>query len=166
MKGKAFFILLLIGIIFGTNSAYAATHYVLGKSSVDGTVIAWGGTTTYSSQCASAMATWNALGKISITPDTVWTIEDLTFIDVNSTSSWYAWYGLWNQRLGSDALYLNKSSTYMGSLTSAKQQSVCTHELGHSLGLAHSIINNVMYKYSWDTSLGKQDKSDYSYLYP
>lgn len=153
-----------MALFFMGTSAQAATHYLLGKSSVDGSVIAWGGSTTYASQCASGTATWNALGKISITPDTIWTIQDLTYIDVNSTASWYSWYGLWNQRVGSDALYLNKA--FMGSLTSAKQQSVCTHELGHSLGLAHSIITNVMYVYSWDTALGAQDKSDYSYLYP
>jgi hypothetical protein len=131
---------------------------------VDGSVIAWGGTTTYSSQCSSAISTWNVLGEISITPDTIWTIQDLSFKDVNSTSSWYAWYAKWYQRSGDDVLYLNKA--FMGSLSSNQKQSICTHELGHSLGLAHSIINYVMYATSWDTSLGSQDQSDYSYLYP
>jgi hypothetical protein len=136
-----------------------------GKSSVDGKEIAWGGTTTYSSQCASAIATWNARGKISITPDTIWTVEDLTFVDVNSTASWYKWNGLWQQNTYADYLYQNKA--YMASMSSAYQQNVCTHELGHALGLAHSIAANVMYSYSTSTTaLGTQDKSDYSYLYP
>ncbi len=156
--------MVLFSFFFSGLSVDAATRYLSGKSSVDGTKIAWGGTTTYSSQCSSAISTWNALGKINITPDTIYTIEDLTFKEVNSTASWYAWYGNWTQRVGADALYLNKA--YMGSLSSSAKQSVCTHELGHSLGLAHSIINNVMYASSWDTALGTHDKSDYSSLYP
>lgn len=140
----------------------AATHYVTGTSSVDGSEIAWGGSTTYSSQCSSGISTWNALGKINITPDTIWTIQDLTFSDVNFRS--YTWYASWQQRSGADSIYLN--TYYSASLSSSQKQSVCTHELGHSLGLAHSIINNVMFASSWDTTLGSQDRSDYSYLYP
>ena len=164
MKSGSWIALIVIFSLFYSDAAQAATTYLQGYSAVDGTAIEWGGTTTYATQCSSAISTWNARGKINITPDTIWTLEDLTFSDVNSTASWYNWYGKYQQRTGADALWLNKA--YMGSLSSTKKQSVCTHELGHSLGLAHSIINNVMYATSWDTALGTQDKSDYSSLYP
>jgi len=161
-KNKILLILPAAFIFLVISNAQAATHYVSGKSSVDGRIIAWGGTTAYSSQCSSAISTWNALRKISITPDTVWTVEDLTFIDVSSR--YYSWYGAWEQRTLSDALWIN--TYYSSSLSSSQKQSVCTHELGHSLGLAHSISGNVMYAFSWSTALGSQDRSDYSYLYP
>lgn len=154
--------LILAGILLFAQSIFAAT-YLSGTSSVDGKVIAWGGKTTYSSACSSAMSTWNALKKISITPDTIWTIEDMTYKDTSYKI--YSWYGAWEYNSsGADKLWMNTYNS--ASLSSGQLQSVCTHELGHALGLAHSIINNVMYAYSWDTALGSQDKSDYSYLYP
>lgn len=156
--------IVVVSLAFAGFPADAATHYLLGKSSVDGTEIAWGGSTTYSSQCASAISVWNAMGKISITPDTIWTVEDLTFSDVDSSSFLYRWAGYWKDNVGADNLYLNKY--YMKSESSTGKQSVCEHELGHSLGLAHSISGNVMYSSSGLTTLGTQDKSDYSYLYP
>lgn len=147
-------------------SVKAATHYLLGYSAVDSMEIAWGGSTTYSSQFSSAVSTWNALGKVNITPDTVWTIEDLTVSDVNSSSgAWSGVTGLYTNRSGADRLQLNKY--YLGSNTSSQRQNTCTHELGHALGLAHSSSGNIMYyAQSSQTSLGSQDTSDYSYLYP
>lgn len=162
MRWRWYLASLLVGLSLTTGTAHSATHYLSGKSSVDGSEIAWGGKTTYAAQCALGTTVWNALGKISITPDTAWTIEDLTYIDTSSRI--YTWYAAWGQRVGSDGLWMN---TYNSSgLTATKLQSVCTHELGHALGLDHSIVGNVMYKYSWDIILGAQDTSDYSYLYP
>lgn len=164
MRGKRIFFTVFVLCVLIVHSTSAATHYVSGISSVDGTIIAWGGTTAYATQCAFAMSTWNALGKISITPDTVWVIEDLKFKDIDSSSFLYRWAASWQQNIGADYLYLNKY--YMKSETSTGKQSICTHELGHALGLAHSIIANVMYASPTITTLGSQDKSDYSYLYP
>ena len=153
---------LLIVMSFGAEPALATTHYVSGTSSVDGSIIAWGGTTTYASQCSSARGTWNALGKINITPDTFWTIEDLTYKDTSSRL--YYWNGLWQQNFGADYIWLH---TYnMSGYSYSDVQGVCTHEMGHALGLSHSIWGNVMYSNSVRTTLGSQDTSDYSYLYP
>lgn len=154
--------ILLLGLFFWAPILDAATHYVSGVSSVDGSIIAWGGTTTYSSQCSSGRSTWNALGKISITPDTIWTIEDLTYKDTSSRL--YYWNGLWQQNFGADYVWLH---TYnMRGYSFNDVQGVCTHEMGHALGLSHSIWGNVMYSSSVRTTLGAQDTSDYSYLYP
>lgn len=35
----------------------------------------------------------------------------------------------------------------MDNFTSAQKQNVCTHELGHALGLAHNAKGDVMYAY-------------------
>ncbi len=155
----------LIGSICGVTTTFAA-HYVTGYSSVDGNEIAWGGSTIYSTEWTSAISTWNALGKVNITPDTIYTIEDLTVSDVNSsTGAWAATASIWTYRSGADKIQLNKY--YLSSLSSSKRQNSCTHELGHALGLAHSISGNIMYlAQTTQTTLGSQDTSDYSYLYP
>lgn len=158
---------LLLGSLSGAASVFAVTHYTSSVSSVDGSEIAWGGSTTYNSQWTSAIATWNARGKINITPDTVYTIEDLTVSDVNSsTGAWTATTSLWTHYGGADTIQLNKY--YLSGVSSSKKQNTCTHELGHALGLAHSPMStNVMYRaQTSQTSLGAQDISDYSYLYP
>ncbi|MBI4085292.1 MAG: matrixin family metalloprotease [Candidatus Liptonbacteria bacterium] len=46
-------------------------------------------------------------------------------------------------------------------------QNTFAHELGHALGLAHSIISNVMYYIqTTQTWLGNRDIEDFNYFWP
>ena len=58
-------------------------------------------------------------------------------------------------------------NTYkMGDYTIAKRRYVCTHELGHALGLAHNQSGDVMYQYvSSVTHLSSNDKASYDKSY-
>lgn len=53
----------------------------------------------------------------------------------------------------------------MGKLTYPERRHIVTHELGHALGLDHSIKANVMYDKEFNYKLGTQDKKDYHYLW-
>jgi hypothetical protein len=160
MRKRVFFIFMFVGFLSLASTAHA-THYLSGKSSVDGGEIRWGSSTQYTWERDDAIGTWNAIDPINILPDTVWTIEDLTFKDVNSNA--YPWYGAWQQQTGADSLFLN--IFHMSGLTYNERRHVVTHELGHALGLDHSISGNVMYVYAFQYTLGSQDLSDYHYLW-
>jgi predicted Zn-dependent protease len=145
-----------------TSASVAHAHF-LGYSSVDGNEIRWGGSTTYSTQWNAGISTWNALGAINIAPDTIWTIEDLTVSNTNAGNS--GWTGLYTYNYFlADTIQLN--TYYLSGNTSAQRQNTITHELGHSLGLAHSFSGNVMYSVQTSqTSLGTHDTEDYNALY-
>lgn len=141
--------------------SFVRAHF-LGYSSVDAGEIRWGGSTQYSSAWSNGISTWNALSSVNIAPDTIWTYEDLTVSDVNRSD--VSWVGQYAYSWATDALKLN--SYYLNNDTPAERQNTTTHELGHSLGLAHSFSGNVMYSYqTTQTSLGSHDISDYNQLY-
>lgn len=144
-------------------SASVAHAHFLGYSSVDSGEIRWGGSTTYSTEWSGGISTWNALGAINIAPDTIWTIEDLTVSDTNAgDSGWTGQYTYYS--LGADTIQLN--TYYLSGDTSSERQNTTTHELGHSLGLAHSYSGNIMYSsQTSQTSLGTHDTEDYNTLY-
>lgn len=140
-----------------------ATNYLLWYSAVDAWEIRWGWSTTYSTQLNSAIATWNNYWVIDILPDNALTYEDLRISDINDINE--AWYWVYLVSSWTDNLKLNKA--YMSGLTTTQRQNVITHELGHSLWLAHSIPNNIMIAV-WELNrivLWTQDKADYDYLW-
>lgn len=151
-----FFIILL----FIVNSVYAV-NYVLTYNSVDAWEIRWWWSTTYSSQLTKSISTWNALLKINIAPDTIFTYEDLTFKDVST--AWLAYYARYSN--SSSSIFI--STVNMNKITSTQKQNVITHELWHALWLAHSISQNIMIRI-WEIdriTLWTQDKKDYTYLW-
>jgi len=145
-------------VIFAPVLVLAAAHYVTGYDSVDGDEIRWGGTTKYSSQWSFAVSEWNGEGLINIAPDTLLTYEDLTISDTSKPL--LSWYGSYDKK---SRIYFN--TYYMDKVTSSKKKHVTTHELGHALGLGHSVSGNVMYDSTWIYYLGSQDISDYQYLW-
>lgn len=162
MKRKLLIVSVLLGASMFLAGVAQATNYVLGYSSVDEEEIRWGGSTTYSTQWNSAITTWNALSVINIAADTAATYEDLTVSDV--TKSTVTWAGQYTNSVGSDTIKFN--TYFMNGYSSSKKQNVTTHELGHALGLAHSLSGNIMYAYvATRTSLGTQDTTDYHYLW-
>lgn len=159
---KSIYIALCMILSF-TCTAFAATHYVLGKDSVDDGEIRCGGSTTYRTNWDSGRSTWNSLEKVKITGDANNTLQDLTVKDVNK--DYVSWAGYYDyDSLNADEILLN--TYYLKNYSKAWRTNVCTHELGHALGLAHSISDNIMDEnVTSRTSLGKQDKLDYNYLW-
>lgn len=156
-------VLLALAILVAV-SGTASAHF-LGYSSVDAMEIRWGGSTQYTTQRDHSHSTWNALGKVNIAPDAWWTQEDLTYYDVNRTDipncGWYDY-----DVIGADDLVFN---VWVMDSFGANQKKYCAlHEVGHSLGLAHSFPGNVMDQSAAteQTWLGDHDREDYFTLYP
>ena len=162
MKKNIIIFLSLMCIVTGV---FAANNYTWEYSSVDDGEVRWWGSTTYSTQLSNAMTTWNNYWHTDFKPDSILTFEDLTIMDINSSSSLYYWkYSYYGALFASDELRVNTHSNWMWGLSNAQRENMLAHELGHSLWLTHSYANNVML---WGgtvetrTSLGTQDKSSY-----
>lgn len=152
----------VFALLLLANTANAA-HYVSGESSVDAGEIRWGGSTKYASEWSNAITTWNDLGSVTIAPDSIWTYQDLTVKDVYSPSSW--WGGLYDYDIfGADEIYFNTHE--VDEYAANRKKAITMHELGHALGLAHSIPGNIMVEVlTIFPTLGTQDKNDYHYLW-
>lgn len=154
------YILLICGYILLWNLNTYAIDY---NNSVDSGEIRWWWSTIYSSQLQSAISVWNNYGDINIAPDTASTYEDLHIYDKNYSN--YDWTWRWTYRFWtSDKLELNTAKLYNDS--SNEKQNTIMHELGHALGLDHSLPNNILYDYQTSKiTLWYQDKADYDYLW-
>ena len=159
----------VLTFLAATSTAHAVVHYTLGYSSVDENEIRWGGGSKYAGALANAIAAWNARGRVNIAPDTAWTYEDLHISDVNSNVGvWNGVTGMTTPYAGTDTLKIN--TFYLDPQNNSRKQNTITHELGHSLGIAHSPITNPVTNImapaqSEQMLLGPQDISDYRFLW-
>lgn len=155
----------VLGALFLLLTSVPALAHFQGYSAVDAMEIRWGGSTQYTTARDHSISTWNALGKVNIAPDTIWTYEDITYSDVNrSDVTWcgvYVYYGV-----GSDDIQFN--IYYFTTMNDDQDKFCALQEMGHALGLAHSFNGNVMYGdvNTGQPYLGTHDKEDYSTLYP
>lgn len=99
----------------------------------------WKGSTSYQTQFNSAVSTWNNYKSGVIRKDAWNTINDVTISDYNEVSS--------TAGVTSSAGTIKFNTYQMDNFTSAQKRNVCTHELGHALGLAHNAKGDVMYAY-------------------
>lgn len=86
-----------------------------------------------------AISHWNALNSIDILADSASTIADLEIRDYSASDGLC---GVASARTGADLVKLN--SSYYGGAT-VNQRRACTgHEFGHTLGLEHSYVTQLM----------------------
>lgn len=155
---------LFLVIIFCFAIPITAYAHFLGYSSVDEREIRWGGSTKYTAAQSHSITTWNALGKVNIAPDTIYTYEDVTYGDINrSDVTWSGLYTCW----GALTDNIDFNDYYMSNYTDDEKKHVALHELGHALGLDHSYSPNVMVSGRYSiTTLGSHDTEDYYSLWP
>lgn len=174
---KKFIILVLITLVCFPLATRAATrwyvYHVLNVWSVDsGKHLDWSGSTSYSSNWNTGVSTWNNYKSGVIRKDTILTTNDVTISDVASLPSnivaQTTQYGTGH----SSGSTIKFSTAQMNSLSSTKKNIVCTHEIGHTLGLDENNDNGttlVMYNnIANNTSnnvLHSEDKFNYDYMY-
>ncbi|MES2930831.1 MAG: hypothetical protein V4665_03560 [Patescibacteria group bacterium] len=127
----------------------------------DGT-IAWMSATSYSEELGNALSVWRSLGHVDLElvadGHATLAISDVDLRDVS-------WSGAWNSNVSlPDDIFLN-SYFLEGSSESAIQAAI-SHELGHALGLDHSMPGNIMYSdQTQHLYPGPEDIADYQYLW-
>lgn len=110
-------------------TAYAADIHSLGYSSVDNGEIRWDASNWYSSNRTTAISNWNNLDPINILPDTVWSVTDILFTDVNRSD--VTWAGKYYYSSG--AIQVN--NYYLDQYNNDDRTNVFAHEIGHALGI-------------------------------
>lgn len=120
----------------------------------------WDGSTTYLTSFKKGINTWNAYHAGVIRKDTKDTKLDVTISDIDVVNG----YAGLTYKTGK--IQLNKAYLSQSSYTSKHIQNVCTHELGHALGLDHNQKGDIMYRETTaQTSLSHNDKATYDDLY-
>lgn len=176
MKKKSLFITLICFACFPLAVSAAVNWYsyhVLPVWSVDsGKHLDWSGSTVYSSNWNAGVNTWNNYKSGVIRKDTILTENDLTISDVSSLPSNVVAV---TTQYGSGHLSgstIKFSTSKMNKLTTAKKNIVCTHEIGHALGLDENndngtsvVMYNVISNNTSNNVLHSEDKFNYDYMY-
>lgn len=176
MKKKILAILLvtLIGFPFAVKASVRwYVYHVLKVWSVDnGKHLDWSGSTSYSSNWNAGVSTWNNYKSGVIRKDSLLVQNDLTISDVetlpSNTVAITTQYGTGH----SSGSTIKFSKAQMNGLSNLERNIVCTHEIGHALGLDENNDNGtslVMYNNIYDNSsnniLHSEDKFNYDYMY-
>ncbi|NCC86468.1 MAG: matrixin family metalloprotease [Clostridia bacterium] len=115
----------------------------------------WGGSTSYQTSFNTGVNTWNARKSGMIRADTASTIQDVTISDYTEENATAAQTSSWG--------YIRFNTHIMKKLTSSEKKNVCTHELGHALGIGHLSSGDVMYfAVSSVYSLSTNDKNAFT----
>lgn len=165
MKLKKVAVYVLAGSIFaGTvlgkvNCQAMIVWKILNWNLVDsGKHLDWGGSTNYLKRFNLAVDTWNAYKPGVIRKDDGSKIRDVTISDYTESSE------VLGVTSSKGTIKFNQET--MHECTKKVRRNVCTHELGHALGLAHNTEDDVMYMYATDkVTLSDNDKASYNHLY-
>ncbi|WP_370019682.1 matrixin family metalloprotease [Planotetraspora sp. GP83] len=123
-----------------TTAAYAATHYLLGYSSVDCGEISGRDNTVYNATMAHAHTVWDR-GCVAIAQDGPFTSADVLWAD--ETNSAVSWDGEYRHHAISTDEIISIGTTWIRTVSSTSEL-VAAHEFGHALGLAHSYSGQLM----------------------
>lgn len=169
------FLLIILSISIFSISFAASRWYtlcVLSVWSVDsGKHLDWSGSTQYSSNWNTGVNTWNNYISGVIRQDTISTINDVTISDVPQlTGNVIATTTQYGTGHSSNST-IQFSVARMNTLTNLQRTIVCSHEIGHTLGLdenqtsySHIMFDDITYNSS-NNVLSSEDKSNYTYMY-
>lgn len=146
----------------------APNNFTNSYSSVHGSprTLKYSSTTKYTSAFNSSVSTWNGLGRVAISQAPVLNNEVLVVRDVNRSD--YSWAGHYENR-GTDYSTLEMNDAKFSGPSDARIQPVMLHEMGHSLGLAHSCAGSNMDEriyFTKTSTLSDLDKSSYNTKHP
>jgi hypothetical protein len=118
----------------------------------------WDGGTEYYIRFNNAIARWNALKPGMIRKDSAFVLEDVY------VSDYYSDLELGGITKADGVMQFN--TRVMDKLSASKRGQVCTHEIGHALGLAHNQSTDVMYKsVTGKYKLSENDKASFKKSY-
>ena len=130
---------------------------------LDENEIRWGGSTAYSTEWDNAVEMWNASTSGAVNIYYAVSANDLLVEDIDDPLE--PWAGKWSAEENPPKILLNDDQ--LSGASSNQVQCVASHELGHALGLAHSITTNIMYEScaSGQVVPGAQDLADYEFVW-
>lgn len=146
----------------------ALAHFFGGDSVVcgrpNGCEIRYSNSSRYGDAVAHGQAAWNNLGRVRIMGATNRVIDVRIFDTTNMCAA--TWVGRTTVYGGStaDTIEFNVCNFNQSNYTDFERKGTATHEFGHTLGLNHSYIPNVMHSPSRETERNtpqSHDREDY-----
>jgi hypothetical protein len=155
----------LFSPFIGGTSTTSQINYIepAGTTAVVGGQLTYLASTTYPTQLANSINTWNSVASTTVSVLAATTSPENLYI-VSTPNSDAAEDGDYDNTTSIPTITLN--SYFLDNDSTSQIQHTITHELGHALGLNHSFTGNIMYfNQTSQTVLGAQDLSDYHCLW-